>query len=103
MEFIDYYQILGVPKTASDAEVKKCLPQVGQKIPSRLNSKQQGSRKKLKVAPETQNGTKVRLKGKGFPVYKQANTFSDLYLTYQVVLPTKLIEREKVLISELAK
>ena len=26
---------------------------------------------KLKVKPETQNGTKVRLKGKGFPVYKE--------------------------------
>lgn len=61
------------------------------------------SKVKLKVAPETQSGTKVKLKGKGFPVYKQANTFGDLYLTYQVVLPTKLTEREKVLFSELAK
>src|SRR5688500_805632 len=26
---------------------------------------------KLKVNPETQNGTKIRLKGKGFPVYKK--------------------------------
>ena len=26
---------------------------------------------KLKVKPETQNGTKVKLKGKGFPVYKR--------------------------------
>ena len=58
---------------------------------------------KLKVAPETQSGTKVKLKGKGFPVYKQANTFGDLYLTYQVKLPTKLSESEKALFSELAK
>lgn len=58
---------------------------------------------KLKVAPETQAGTKVKLKGKGFPVYKQANTFGDLYLTYQVKLPTKLSESEKALFSELAK
>ncbi len=58
---------------------------------------------KLKVAPETQPGTKVKLKGKGFPVYKQANTFGDLYLTYQVVLPTKLTDSEKALFSELAK
>lgn len=58
---------------------------------------------KLKVAPETQSGTKVKLKSKGFPVYKQANTFGDLYITYQVVLPTKLTEREKALFSELAK
>ena len=58
---------------------------------------------KLKVAPETQSGTKVKLKGKGFPVYKQANTFGDLYLTYQIVLPTKLSDSEKALFSELAK
>ena len=30
---------------------------------------------KLKVKPETQNGTKSRLKGKGFPVYKQDGMF----------------------------
>lgn len=58
---------------------------------------------KLKVGPETQSGTKVKLKSKGFPVYKQADTFGDLYLTYQVKLPTKLSESEKTLFSELAK
>ncbi|MBK5284255.1 MAG: J domain-containing protein, partial [Bacteroidia bacterium] len=30
---------------------------------------------KLTVAPETQNGTKVKLKGKGFPVYKKEGEF----------------------------
>ncbi|AEE48774.1 DnaJ C-terminal domain-containing protein [Haliscomenobacter hydrossis] len=58
---------------------------------------------KLKVAPETQSGTKVKLKGKGFPVYKKENTFGDLYLSYQVKLPTKLSEQEKTLFNELAK
>jgi len=52
---------------------------------------------KLKVAPETQNGTKVKLKGKGFPVYK------DLLITYNVVIPTKLTEKQKNLFSELSK
>jgi curved DNA-binding protein len=32
----------------------------------------------LKVKPETQNGTTVRLKGKGFPVYKKEGEFGDL-------------------------
>ena len=58
---------------------------------------------KLKVAPETQSGTKVKLKGKGFPVYKKENVFGDLYLSYQVKLPTKLSEQEKALFNELAK
>jgi len=36
---------------------------------------------KLKVNPETQNGTRTRLKGKGFPVYKKDGEFGDLYIT----------------------
>ena len=37
---------------------------------------------KLKVKPETQNGSKIKLKGKGFPVYKNEGKFGDLYITY---------------------
>lgn len=58
---------------------------------------------KLKVKPETQNGTKVKLKGKGFPVYKKEGQFGDLYITYNVVLPTKLTDKEKALFNELRK
>jgi curved DNA-binding protein len=58
---------------------------------------------KLKVQPETQNGTKIRLKGKGFPVYRQEGQFGDLYITYQVKLPTQLTEKEKELFNELSK
>ena len=62
-----------------------------------------GGKVKLKVAPETQNGTKIRLRGKGFPVYKKEGEFGDLYVTYQVKLPTELSEKEKELFRELAK
>jgi len=58
---------------------------------------------KLKVKPETQNGTKVKLKGKGFPKYKKAGQFGDLYITYQVKTPTKLSDKEKALFKELAQ
>ncbi len=58
---------------------------------------------KLKVRPETQNGTKVKLKGKGFPVYKKEGQFGDLFITYQVLLPTNLTSREKELFNELSK
>lgn len=58
---------------------------------------------KLKVKPETQNGTKVKLKGKGFPKYKKEGQFGDLYITYQLKLPTNLSAREKELIKELQK
>lgn len=58
---------------------------------------------KLTVKPGTQNGTKVKLKGKGFPVYKKEGEYGDLYISYQIILPTNLTEREKELFSELAK
>ena len=57
---------------------------------------------KLKVKPETQNGTKVRLKGKGFPVYKKDGHFGDLYITYNVQVPTGLNEEQKELFKKLA-
>jgi curved DNA-binding protein len=57
---------------------------------------------KLTVKPETQNGTKVKLKGKGFPLYKKDGTFGDLYLTYQVKIPTALTEEEKEIFRTLA-
>jgi len=39
---------------------------------------------KLKVTPETQNGTRIRLKGKGFAVYKKEGQFGDLFITWNV-------------------
>ena len=58
---------------------------------------------KLTVKPETQNGTKVKLKGKGFPKYKKTDLFGDLYITYQIKTPTKLTDKEKELFTELQK
>ena len=61
-----------------------------------------GGKLKLKVAPETQGNTKIRLKGKGFPVYKKENEFGDLYITYNVKIPTGLSAEEKALFQQLA-
>ena len=58
---------------------------------------------KLKVKPETQSGTKVKLKGKGFPVYKKEGEFGNLYITYNVILPTNLSDDEKELFNQLKK
>lgn len=62
-----------------------------------------GGKVKLTVKPETQNGTKIRLKGKGFPVYKKENKFGDLYVTYQVKLPVSLTDKQKELFAQLAE
>lgn len=56
---------------------------------------------KLKVNPGTQNDTKVRLRGKGFPVYKKEGTFGDLIVTYHVNIPTSLSEKQKELFTQL--
>ncbi|WAC39408.1 J domain-containing protein [Pedobacter sp. SL55] len=58
---------------------------------------------KLKVPRETQSGTKVKLKGKGFPVYKKENEFGDLFITYQVKLPTNLTGKEIELFTTLKR
>jgi len=55
----------------------------------------------LKVKPETQNGMTVRLKGKGFPVYKKEGHFGDLFVTYEVKMPVNLTEKQKELFEQL--
>ncbi|MBL0308753.1 MAG: J domain-containing protein [Bacteroidetes bacterium] len=62
-----------------------------------------GGKIKLKVAPETQNGTKVRVKGKGFPVYNKEGQFGDLYINYNIKIPIHLTDKQTELFSELAK
>ncbi len=58
---------------------------------------------KLKVKPGTQNGTKVKLKGKGFPKYKTEGQFGDLIVTYNIQIPKVLSEKQKELFQELKK
>lgn len=58
---------------------------------------------KLKVNPETQNGAKIKLKGKGVPVYKTAGEAGDLYITYEVKLPTNLTAKQKELFTTLSQ
>ncbi|UKB82832.1 J domain-containing protein [Chryseobacterium sp. MEBOG06] len=55
----------------------------------------------LKVKPETQTGITVRLKGKGFPVYRKEGEYGDLFVTYEVKLPTNLTEKQKELFEQL--
>jgi curved DNA-binding protein len=57
---------------------------------------------KLKLTPGTQNGHTMRLKGKGFPVYKEEGKSGDLYVALEVKLPTTLSEKEKQLFTELS-
>jgi len=58
---------------------------------------------KLKVNPETQNGSKIKLKGKGFPLYKKEGEFGDLVITFQIKIPTSLTDKQKELFEQLSK
>lgn len=58
-----------------------------------------GHKIRLTVKPETQNGTRVRLRGKGYD--RGDGTFGDLIITYNVKLPTNLTERQKQLLMQM--
>jgi len=70
----------------------------GEKIIDTLNGKV-----KLKVPEGTQPNATLRLKGKGFPVYKKENHFGDLYIKWKVKLPTGLNQEQKELFEKLSK
>jgi curved DNA-binding protein len=51
----------------------------------------------------TGNDSRLRLRGKGFPLYRQEGQYGDLYLRLNVQLPTNLSEEERELIGQLAR
>ena len=54
----------------------------------------------LRIPPETQNGRTIRLAGQGMA--RVAGGHGDLYVTVKVVLPTKLTDKERELVRQLA-
>jgi curved DNA-binding protein len=55
----------------------------------------------LRIPPETQNGRTIRLAGQGLP--RAGGGFGDLYVTVKVVLPTKLSDKERECLREIAE
>lgn len=56
----------------------------------------------LKIPPQTQAGTRFRLKGKGMPRLGQADQRGDLYVSVKLVLPPALSEEELATLREMA-
>ena len=56
---------------------------------------------KVKIKPETQNGSKIKLKGKGVPVYKKEDEFGDLIITWNIKIPVNLTANEIELFTQL--
>lgn len=63
----------------------------------------EGKKVKLKIPAETQNGKKIRLKGKGMPKLKKKEEKGDLYAEVNVVLPEKLSASEREVFEKLAE
>ncbi|MFK8055083.1 MAG: DnaJ C-terminal domain-containing protein [Saprospiraceae bacterium] len=53
------------------------------------------------LKPGTQNGTKIRLKGKGVPEYKSTKT-GDLYIEIEIAIPQNISPEEKELLQKAA-
>ncbi len=56
---------------------------------------------KVDVKPETQNGTTLRLKNLGMPVYGTTDKFGDLYVKINVLIPKGLTDKEKKMFLDL--
>ena len=56
---------------------------------------------RLTVNPLTQNGTTVRVKDKGLPVYKEKDKYGNLLITFKVKLPESMTEEERKLFEQL--
>ena len=55
----------------------------------------------LTIPPETQNGRSFRLAGKGMPRLGSPQSHGSLYATANVIIPTKLSEKERELFRQL--
>lgn len=56
---------------------------------------------KLMIPPNTQNGRRFRLRGKGMPKLREENSVGDLYAKVNVRLPEELSAEERALFEEL--
>jgi curved DNA-binding protein len=58
---------------------------------------------KIIVKPGTQTGTKIKLKGKGFPLFGKEGAFGDWIISLSIRIPINLTTKQKELFAELEK
>ena len=61
-----------------------------------------GSVKRIKISPGTQNNTKIRMKGYGIPNFKSSSK-GDQYVKITIEVPKKLSDRQAKLVRQLAE
>ena len=57
----------------------------------------------LKVPPESRNGQRIRLAGKGMPLLGSPKTRGDLYVVLRPVMPSGLTDEQKDLVKRLSE
>jgi molecular chaperone DnaJ len=57
----------------------------------------------LEIRPGTQPATEIRLRGRGVPHLRRANSRGDLHVLVNVVVPTRLSKRERELLEAYAR
>jgi curved DNA-binding protein len=62
-----------------------------------------GKTLQVRIPPESQPGTLLRLRGQGMPVYDNPNQRGDLYVRLEVELPRNLTPQERELFQQLAR
>lgn len=58
-------------------------------------------KKKIKIPPSVSPGTKIRLKGLGFPIDGNVNRRGDLYAVVNYIVPAKLSQAQKKAVEQL--
>lgn len=60
-----------------------------------------GEQLRVKVSAGTQPGSRLRLKGKGMPIYKKEHARGDLIVTFDIQVPTTLTDEQRTLCQRL--
>lgn len=56
---------------------------------------------RVKVSAGTQPGSKLRLRGKGFPIYKREGSYGDLIVSFQISIPINPTPQQQKLFEDL--
>ncbi len=83
----------------TDLEIDEVTAVLGGKVPLQTPT----GTIQMTIPAGTSCGKKLRIRGKGLPVYGKEGQFGDLYATVKIVVPKNLSAREKELYEEIKK
>ena len=93
---------LGFRREGSDLFVDVSVDLYTAVLGGKVDLKAPDGKVRFTVQPETQNGTRIRLKGKGVPHYKQEGR-GDLYAIVDITLPQNIGAQEREYLKKAAE